>query len=114
MFVSSFLFKLPNAKSDRGLNPQHEQKDLICEQVHKPIHTQNNDWLTLETSPLQDSCGGAYMLEMESSESPEQESISPWAIKSSPYPMVGLYYGQQKVDYSGLCLRTTCLNTPQS
>lgn len=68
----------------------------------------NNEWLALDVEPILDSAGKTFVLRVESEEKEPGAGASPWAVKGSPYPMLGLYYGERFLDHASLCFRTTC------
>ena len=68
----------------------------------------NNEWFALEVGPIQDSAGKSYELEISAEDNKKEESISPWGIYASPYPLLSLTYGNRRVPNTALCLRTTC------
>ena len=83
------------------------EKKLLEEQHLAAEEISNNDWHTIEIKPIADSAGSVFLLEIEAQESEESESISPWAVKSSPYPLLGLSYGERFYRHMGLCFKTT-------
>lgn len=69
----------------------------------------NNEWLAIEMAPIKDSGGRHFVIEIESPQGNEANSISPWGIKCSPYPLVSLHYAGKRIDNASLCLRTQCV-----
>ncbi len=84
---------------------------LVAEKAVTPSEIKNNEWCGIEMPPIQDSGGKKFSLSLESSAGAIQDSVSPWAVKGSPYPLLGLYHGGKKVDHTALCFRTTCSST---
>lgn len=81
---------------------------LLVKRVGDKSTLINNEWFSLETSPIQDSAGKKFILEICDESSASHEGISPWAVKSTPYPLVGLHYGTKHLKHMSLCLRTSC------
>ncbi len=90
----------------RELSASHT---LITERTANEENLENNDWFSLETPPIADSAGRDYILEIAAEQTREEESISPWAMSASPYPMRKLEYGERALKNSSICLRTICL-----
>lgn len=84
---------------------------LVARREYLAQSLQNNEWCALEVEPLAHSAGKTYVLAMETEEKDLETSISPWAVRGSPYPMLGLYHGSRKLDHASLCFRTTCTRT---
>jgi hypothetical protein len=83
-------------------------KQLIARDICEAEHLPNNEWFALDVDPIADSAGRTFVLRIESEEEKTEASASPWAVKGSPYPMLGLYYGDRYLDHASLCFRTTC------
>lgn len=87
----------------------HQQpKKLVVEKVALEEDLRNNEWFALDTKPIPASAGEMFLLEIEAQQSIYAESISPWAIRTSPYPMLELHYGDTCLTHMALCMRTTC------
>ena len=81
-------------------------KNLIIEKTIPGDKIINNEWIGLDFEPIKDSAGQVFSLQITSEESHEFAAISPWMMKASPYPLLALAYGNEKVDQMCLCLRT--------
>ncbi len=81
---------------------------VVAEREARDSGLVNNEWFALEVGPIQDSAGKSYELEISAEDNLKEESISPWGIYASPYPLLGLTYGNRRVPNTALCLRTTC------
>jgi hypothetical protein len=88
-----------------------DTKKLLAEQVGDKSNLENNEWFALELEPISNSAGKTFALEIQADNTEEHESISPWAIKSSPYPLTKLLYANANIKDKCLCLRTTCIRT---
>ncbi|MCC6220104.1 MAG: hypothetical protein IT291_02575 [Deltaproteobacteria bacterium] len=95
--------------SSRNSTPQLEA--LVASATVEAELVHNNEWLSVETTPIKDSQGKSFLLEISSQESDRDHCVCPWAINSSPYPLLGLYYQNRKISHSGLCMRTICYST---
>ena len=84
------------------------QGAVVAEVQAQSEELSNNEWFSVDMSPIRDSAGKLYKLTIEGSSAEEAANISPWALKSSPYPLRGLYRGGKRLEHLGLCLRTTC------
>ncbi len=90
---------------------KHPEKIHSLKKDAKEI--KNNEWMTLEIDPIENSAGKEFCLEIVKHTTGE-DSLSPWMMKSSPYPMQGLFEGEhtqrkKKLGVNSLCLRTKCL-----
>ena len=66
------------------------------------------EWFSLDFLAQSDSAGQFYCLELFSLDNggDKDKLVSPWVMKSHPYPMLDLFYAQQIVPHSSLCCRT--------
>ncbi len=74
----------------------------------------NNQWLALDFDPIPDSAGKIYALRISCEDAAPEESISPWSLCWSPYPMRGLQYGDRMLSDEAICLRTTASVVPHA
>ena len=81
-------------------------KNLIIEKTIPGDKIINNEWLGLDFEPVKDSAGHVFSVQITSEESHEFAAISPWMMKASPYPLLALAYGNEKIEQMCLCLRT--------
>ncbi len=96
------LYEVPGGESGSS------RRYLIAQKMAAADAIVNNEWFALDVEPLRDSGGKTFLLRIESQSTAESESASPWAVKGSPYPLIGFYYGAKPQEHAALCLRTTC------
>jgi len=106
--VTFRLYAVERESASRTLEPTAKKGKLLVENIAPPEMLTNNEWYTLETAPISKSEGKTFLLEIESTAKDKTSSISPWAIKSNPYPLVGCYYKNEKLPHAGICMRTIC------
>lgn len=77
------------------------------EQILKPEAVRNNDWHSIDFSPIEDSAGQEFDLTLEYlGDEKDETKLSPWGTKSSPYPLKGLFRGTQIQGTHAICIRT--------
>ena len=104
------LYQLDKGGSTAALKQQADSAKLVAERLAEPSAIQNNEWFALDLKPVRDSGGKAFLLTVESEEEDIAASVSPWAVKGSPFPLLGLYHGSRYLKHASLCFRTTCSN----
>ncbi len=88
------------------------EKHLLVKKTATLEQIENNDWFSLDVdAPIKGSAGRNFMLEISSDEDKGDLSISPWTLKSSPYPLLEMRHGDEKILDAALCLKTTCINS---
>lgn len=100
------LYEIGDHQTARSL--AESKGRLVSETVATEGGLGNNEWFCLESPPINDSQGKTFALEIESPGAAEEESIAPWALRSSPYPLIGLFHAGRRLEHSAICLRTTC------
>jgi len=99
-----------NSDLKRDLNITLEDlsnSNNTIQKIVSPSSIKNNDWLSIEFPPIEKSAGKEFALTLEySSKEGDNVKISPWGTKSSPYPLKGLYRGNQIQGTHAICLRT--------
>lgn len=116
----SLLFGTHDTECSGKLKCELYQKNSDNSNNSKLIHTfvkdvneiKNNDWINFEFEPIDNSAGKSFVLEI-SRTTEKPDSLSPWMMKSSPYPMEGLFEGYKKMGVNSLCMKTRCTK-PQS
>lgn len=98
------LFALGSPNFDYQPANRDAPKKLIVEKQLPAASIRNNDWVKLDFEPITSSVGQTFLFNLEA----EASEFSPWVYKSSPYPLLDLKYGEETVEDSCLCLRTTC------
>lgn len=104
--VTFSLYEVPDGQPAAA--SAQNKRFLIAQKMAAPDSIVNNEWFALDVEPLRDSGGKTFLLRIESSSTTEASSASPWAVKGSPYPLIGFYYGSKPQEHAALCLRTTC------
>jgi glycosyltransferase involved in cell wall biosynthesis len=112
----SFLLGTHNADVKGELELVVFEKDKSSPANLKQIHTarknaaeiKNNEWVSIEIEPIQDSAGKEFCLQIKKIAS-EKDTLGPWMMKSSPYPLQGLFEGRKRLGVHSLCLKTSCL-----
>ena len=107
--VTFSLFEVASA-SPTGPVRREAPRKLVLRQSAERDQLKNNDWYVIDAPPISDSAGKTYALRIESEEPLADRSISPWAVRGEPFPLLGLYHGSQRVEHASLCMRTTCLS----
>ncbi|HQH27956.1 MAG TPA: hypothetical protein PLP17_11215, partial [Oligoflexia bacterium] len=98
------LYQLEKANGEyRGAT-----KQLIARSELAGDALRNNEWCSLDIEPVADSAGKTFLFKIESDEEDALASASPWAVRGKPYPLLQLYHGENHIDNSSLCFRTTC------
>ncbi|MCC6931697.1 MAG: hypothetical protein IT292_00375 [Deltaproteobacteria bacterium] len=89
--------KLPNSPSR-----------IIAKRELSATELAANEWFSLDFPTLADSAGKFFCLELFSLNQAKSDLqlVSPWVMKSNPYPMLDLYYAQNLIRNSSLCMRT--------
>jgi len=77
---------------------------VIVKKSLKKEEITNNDWHSVSFSAINDSAGNDFSLELTSED--ENSKISPWVVKSSPYPLKGITIGSTKINDRSFCLKT--------
>ena len=101
------LFELENAAGGSSTLSRGSAK-VIARETVQPKDVQNNEWCALDTAPIAHSAGKTFLFTLEAAEPSAATSLSPWAVRGSPYPLLGMYYGDERIPHASLCLRTTC------
>ncbi|MCB0323553.1 MAG: hypothetical protein KDD69_08265 [Bdellovibrionales bacterium] len=83
-------------------------RHLVAREQLDSAALRNNEWHALDIEPIPDSAGAGYVLRIAADEPDAANTASPWTLKGSPYPLLGLWYGNRQVDQAALCFRTTC------
>lgn len=83
---------------------------LVVRKTIEPAAVRNNEWLAVDFEPEIDSAGKAFALSLETvtGNSLSESACSPWAVKDSPFPLLGLRYGEKVLPHTAMCLKTTC------
>ncbi len=102
------LFRVDAEYSDSGKLIYSGPKNLVHEEQIDGAALKNNEWLAFDFDPQSDSAGKTYVFRMEGESASADGSVSPWAVKGTPYPLLGLFYDGDEVPHASLCFRTTC------
>ena len=106
--LSLALHKLEGAETRDGRLLTEGRPTLIKELEITADSLKNNEWCALDFSPLPDSAGSAYSLKITAEEISPENSVSPWAVKGCPYPLLEMRYQDKRVAQTSICMRTTC------
>jgi len=82
----------------------------IKTQLLNASELKNNQWIKIGFDPIPRSAGKKYSITMKK-KGEGMKNLSPWVIKSNPYPMQGLYKDGQRLGTHSLCLKTHCHRT---
>lgn len=89
-------------------SPDAQSRRVVAQEEIQPLEIENNEWHQLDIPPEPQSAGATYMLSFETEENAVERTVSPWAVRGAPYPLLALYHGGKRVRGSSLCFRTTC------
>lgn len=89
-----------------------DARELLVAKTVPGDAIRDNEWLALEVERRPDSAGCAFALAIESKATREEESVSPWASSSRPFPLLDLYHAGLRLGGTSLCLRVSA--EPQS
>ncbi len=107
--VSLYLVDLNSYKpSTREL--LEAKTSLITKKLINPSNLVNNEWIGIDFDAIKKSSSKIFMLSLSSKEENKENSVSPWAMKASPYPLFSLYYKDLLVKNMCLCIRTISQN----
>lgn len=101
------LWMMPVEGFPKKIDCPIESRSLLAEKEISPEHLLGESWQAIELSAPLDSRGKVFLLELSSQESNPQNALSPWALRRSPYPLLGLFYGRERLDDTSLCLKTS-------
>lgn len=99
------------AANNEDFNKHFQTPDmsLIAKRQIPASQIYNNDWLQIRLdSPLLNSAGQQYVLEISTQQDKPLKTIYPWFLKFRPYPLGELVYGNQTNTELSLCIRTRC------
>ena len=95
--------------------PADSNRELIKEIIIDGTTIKNNEWCTFElTSPLKTSAGKCFVFQVTSEQTELDKSISPWAVRGNPYPLLGMYYGGKYIEQTCLCFKTQCIDSQKA
>ncbi len=81
-------------------------KSIVTDTEFSPSEINNNEWITLNFSPIADSAGRSYDLKIESLNKNTTSKLSPWVSGASPYPLNGLFINKKRLGSNSLCIKT--------
>jgi glycosyltransferase involved in cell wall biosynthesis len=70
----------------------------------------NNEWVHISLPPILDSAGKEYVLKIHR-KGITNDRLGPWTMKSSPYPLKGLFEKGKRQGVHSLCIKTNCAKT---
>ncbi|HMO17201.1 MAG TPA: hypothetical protein PKA63_03415 [Oligoflexia bacterium] len=97
-----------NLSEYTGESDFHSGLRVVAKKSLNSSLIKNNQWVKVDFDPQLQSAGKKYTLSMRKKGS-GMSPVSPWSIKSKPYPMLGLFQDGRRLGTHSLCMKTHCL-----
>lgn len=97
----------------RTTDEKRGNRELLARKRIEGEAIRDNEWQMLEVTPIPQSGGQRFVLSIESEAREEKESVSPWAFRARPFPLLDLVYGGRHLRKTSICLRTMSRRSEQ-